>query len=340
MRKALSGAVEHLEELRKRIIIVLAFFLVALVVSLVFASQMYHFLIRPAHGLELAVLGPGDVVRIFLVIAGLAALVATIPVAAWQVAAFVGPGLLPKERAYVRKLTLPVSVMFLAGVCFGYFLVFPEIFHFLYVLSVHNFRVLFTASEYFSFMMDIVIPFGLIFELPVVVLFLTSIGIITPKLLRKVRRYAYFVCIVLGTLISPPELISHLSVTVPMILIYEVSIGISALAYRRKLAAESWWREDTAEDAPVQETDAMTIGVRDEDVMESAVTEQADAATDLVVVAPQEPVVPAVTTGEERSEATLPVLPPKDAVADRLAMHMGSRSILPRRTGIQVEERE
>lgn len=244
-RSTAESVVGHLEDLRRRIIFVLVFFLVALIVSIAFVGNVYNFLIAPAH-IRLAVLGPGDVVQIYLMIAGVAALAVTTPFLLWQLWVFVGPGLLPRERRYALQLIAPITIMFLAGMAFGFFVVFPNIFRFLKQLATARFDFIPTAPEYFSFMFNIVIPFGLLFELPVVVMFLTRIGLITPKWMRKVRRYAYFTCIVLGTLISPPELISHLSVTVPMILIYELSIGISVLAYRRKLASEAWWREDEA----------------------------------------------------------------------------------------------
>lgn len=232
--------VGHIEELRKRVIRVLVVFFIALVASIAFVQPIYRFLIKPVNG-RLTVLGPGDVVQIYLMIAGVAALAVTTPFLLWQLWKFVEPGLLPKERRYALRLIGPVAVMFVAGICFSYFLIFPQIFHFLRTLAQPNFHFMITATEYFSFLFDIVLPFGFLFELPVVVLFLTHIGLISPALLRKNRRYAYFVCVLIGVFISPPELVSHLSVVVPMVLVYEISIGISALAYRRKLAEEVEW---------------------------------------------------------------------------------------------------
>ncbi len=246
--------VEHIGELRKRLLFVFVFFLVALIIALIFVGNVYSYLVSPAHGLKLVVLGPGDVVQIYLSIAGVVAFAVTIPFLLWQLWRFVGPGLKASERHYAAKMIGPTSVMFLLGVLFGYYVIFPEIFRFLRRLAQLHFDVMYTATEYFGFMFNIVVPFGILFELPVAVLFLTHIGVITPMWLRKVRRIAYFIFVILGVFISPPELISHLSVVIPMILIYELSIGISVLAYRKKLAAEKWWRGD-----PKKEVGLVTV---------------------------------------------------------------------------------
>lgn len=308
--------VGHLEDLRKRIIFILVFFLAALIASFAFIGSVYDFLVAPAHGMRLAVLGPGDVVQIYLMIAGAAALAVTTPFLLWQLWLFVAPGLLPRERRYALRLIAPITVMFLVGVSFGYLLVFPEIFHFLKTLAQERYRFILTATEYFSFMINIVLPFGLLFELPVVVLFLTRIGLLSPKWLRKMRRYAYFLCVVLGTLISPPELISHLSVTVPMILIYEASIGISALVYRKKLKAEAWWREDGQ---PVAEATIAPefSGDREEDGNDDDDDDQPGSA-----IVPSELIVEEFHADRRRAD------------------HLGSIPILPRRPGLTVEERE
>lgn len=307
------GLVGHLEDLRKRIIYILIFFIVTLVIALAFVGNVYAFLVKPVQG-RLAVLGPGDVVQIYLMIAGVAALCATTPFLLWQLWRFVSPGLVERERRYAQRLILPITLMFLLGISFGYFIVFPEIFHFLSALAVIRFRFLLTATEYFSFMVNIVLPFGLLFELPVVVMFLTRIGLITPRWLRKVRRFAYFICVILGTLISPPELISHLSVTVPMILVYEASIGISALAYRRKMASQRWWREGAK-----PERDEMSGDIADS-------TSTVDKPEDTEKVQGAEEFADEVRpTAEQTSEPMVDEHAP---------------TVLPSRPGIDVEERE
>ncbi len=327
--------VGHLEELRKRIIYVLVCFVVTLIVSLAFVSHIYGFLIRPAHGMRLAVLGPGDIVQIYLMIAGVAAIVVTTPFILWQLWLFISPGLRATERRYTLMMIGPVLIMFVLGVSFGYFVVFPEIFHFLLKLA-SQFRVMFTATEYFGFLLDIVLPFGFLFEMPIIILFLTRIGVLTPKFMRKVRRYAYFIFVVLGTLISPPELISHLSVTVPMILVYEVSIWISALAYKKKLAAEKWWREDDAPGERNTETGAHDDPAASQ--VKSIVSSDASDAGDQTSLKNEtnhknQTGHGELTSHEFRSKRS-------SVVSQRLRQHIQSDPVLSSRSGIYVKERE
>lgn len=236
MEQGLMSAIDHLSDLRKRIIYVLIALVVLLGASLAFVSQIYGYLVTPLHrlGVKLVVVSPGEVITVYLTIAGFTAIGLVLPFALYQLWRFIAPGLLPKERRYTVRL-LPVAfVMFLLGIAFAWFVIFPTILHFLIILSEQHFTVMLRADKYFAFLTNICIPFGFIFELPIVVVFLTRIGVISPKLLRRMRRYAYLVAVILGVLISPPELISHLSVVVPIILLYEFSIFLSALTQKRR----------------------------------------------------------------------------------------------------------
>ncbi len=104
-------------------------------------------------------------------------------------------------------------------------------------------------NEYFTFLFKLTIPFGFLFQLPVVVMFLTRLGIVTPAYLRKIRKIAYFVLLVIAGFITPPELLSHVMVTLPLFLLYEISIIISRISYKKVLKAEQekmeqWAKED------------------------------------------------------------------------------------------------
>ncbi len=239
--------VEHLADLRKRLIYILITLAVMFAASLTFISYIYRYLTRPVarEGLRLMVISPGEVIAVYFLISILVAVGLTLPFALYHVWRFVSPGLTPTERRYTLRLLPTALLMFVLGVLFAWFLIFPTIFHFLIHLSKVNFNVQLRAEAYFGFITDICLPFGFIFELPIVVVFLTRIGLVRPAFLRRIRRYAYFVCAVLGVLISPPELVSHLSVVLPMIALYEVSIGLSALVqrrqeHRRKAVEQAW----------------------------------------------------------------------------------------------------
>ncbi len=170
----------------------------------------------------------------FFSIATVFAIVCTIPFAAIQIWLFVKPGLHPNEQKMTIMYIPVLSILFIAGLCFGYFIVMPFLFHFLTTIGNEMFNTMFTTEKYFHFVLNLTVPFAVIFELPVVVMFLTSIGILTAEFLIKIRRYAYVALIIIASCISPPDFLSHSLVAVPLICIYEVSIALSKVVSKRK----------------------------------------------------------------------------------------------------------
>ena len=158
--------------------------------------------------------------------------------AAIQIWLFVKPGLHPNEQKMTIMYIPVLSILFLAGLCFGYFIVMPFLFHFLTTIGNEMFNTMFTTEKYFHFVLNLTVPFAVIFELPVVVMFLTSIGILTAEFLMKIRRYAYVALIIIASCISPPDFLSHSLVAVPLICIYEVSIALSKVVSKRKKKRE------------------------------------------------------------------------------------------------------
>lgn len=226
---------EHLNELRKRFIIVLAAFIVSFGVSLAFVRRLYYWLIYNLglHG-KLTVLGPTDIMWVYFMLAGVVALSVTIPFAAWQLWIFVSPALTGKERRIALSYIPSIFILFICGISFGYFIVFPNILHFLISINAGMFTIMFTTEKYFEFLIHIVLPFGFLFEIPVAVVFLTNLGLLTPVRMKKARKISYLCLVILATMISPPELISHMLVAVPLLLLYEISVALSGFAYRRK----------------------------------------------------------------------------------------------------------
>ena len=131
-------------------------------------------------------------------------------------------------------LVLGPFVCFVLGLAFGYYFVSPAILEVLLKLGEGLFNTQITAQNYLSFLLHTTVPLAVLFELPVVVSFLTSIGIITPVFLTRYRRYAYFVLLVLAVVLTPADFISDLAMTAPLILLYEVSVTLSKLIYKRK----------------------------------------------------------------------------------------------------------
>ncbi len=226
--------IEHLEELRKRLIITFIWFTIFTVVGFLFSEDAYLFLSRHLEE-KLTVLGPSEILWIYLKISAFIGVICTIPIAALQLWLFVKPALYPQEQQVTAMYIPGLFIFFMGGISFGYFVIFPVVLHFLKSIGASMVNTMFTVEKYFSFMVNIVIPFGVLFELPLVVMFLTSLGIINPFYLSKVRKYAYFILIVIGVSVSPPDFMSDLITSVPLLLIYELSISISKIAYRKRM---------------------------------------------------------------------------------------------------------
>ncbi|WP_274307493.1 twin-arginine translocase subunit TatC [Solibacillus daqui] len=225
--------VKHLEELRKRIIITLVIFLLFLVLAFIYVQDIYLVIVQELP-FKLALLGPSDILFVYLMIASIVAITATIPVAAYQAWLYVRPALTPKERKVTIAYIPAIFILFLLGISFGYFILVPLVLNFLMSLSNDMFTTFFTTEKYFRFLFHMTLPFGFLFELPLVIMFLTSIGIINPNSLRKNRKYAYFLLIVVSILITPPDFLSDILVIIPLLLLYESSISLSKFIYKRQ----------------------------------------------------------------------------------------------------------
>ncbi|MCM3653692.1 twin-arginine translocase subunit TatC [Metabacillus litoralis] len=234
MDKTKMNLVEHLGEVRKRIIIVLIAFIVFLCLSFIFVQDIHQFLVKDLDD-KLALLGPGDILWIYMLIAGVVAIAATIPIAVFQVWKFVKPALKKEEQKVTLAFIPGIFMLFLLGISFGYFILFPIVLSFLENLAGEQFEAFFTVDKYFRFMINLTLPFGFLFEMPAVIMFLTKLGIINPYRLVKARKISYFVLIIISVIISPPDLVSDILVIVPLLTLYEFSITLSKLVFRGKM---------------------------------------------------------------------------------------------------------
>ncbi|WP_223588813.1 twin-arginine translocase subunit TatC [Neobacillus bataviensis] len=223
----------HFEELRKRLIFVLGTFILLFIVSFIYAQDLYHWLVKDLE-VKLAILGPSDILWVYMILSSVAAIAGTIPMAAYQTWLFVRPALKEKERKITLAYIPALFLLFFTGVCFGYFVIFPMVFHFLLSMSEDMFMTFFTTEKYFKFLINMTLPFGFLFELPVVIMFLTSVGVLNPYRLQKIRKYAYFILVLIAIFITPPDFLSDILVVIPLIFLYECSVLLSKVVYRRK----------------------------------------------------------------------------------------------------------
>ncbi|SDP93237.1 sec-independent protein translocase protein TatC [Litchfieldia salsa] len=232
---------DHIGELRKRLIFVVVFFFFAMVGSFFLAEPTIIFLQQADEAKELTMnaFRLTDPIKIYMQFAFIIAFIITSPLILFQLWAFISPGLYERERK-VTLSYIPISVgLFLTGLSFSYFILFPFVVNFMGRLAERlDIQQVIGINEYFQFLLQLTLPFGFLFQLPVVIMFLTRLGIVTPMFLVEVRKYAYFVLLVIGGLITPPELLSHLMVTIPLLGLYEISIIVSRGAYRKAKQAE------------------------------------------------------------------------------------------------------
>ncbi|MET1248297.1 twin-arginine translocase subunit TatC [Sporolactobacillus sp. STCC-11] len=236
MTEKKMSLIEHFNELRKRLISIFIVFVTSAAVMLFFTKKVYLWLVSDLGVTnKLAVLGPTEIVSVYFLIAGVVAIAVTIPFAAWQLWLFIAPALSVKERKVTLSYIPAIFLLFIAGLVFGYEVVFPNILHFLLGMNDGMFHVLFTTDRYFRFMINVVLPFGILFELPVIVVFLTNLGVLTPMRMKKMRRIAYFVLIVIGVVLSPPDFVSDTVMSIPLLLLYEICVTVASITYRRKM---------------------------------------------------------------------------------------------------------
>lgn len=225
--------VGHLTELRNRIIVTIIFFVIFFIIGFIFIQDIYGFF-ESDIDFKLTVTGIADIIWIYISIAGILAIVGTLPILSLQLWLFIKPGLKKHERSTSLAYVPAVFILFIMGLVFGYVLFTNLIVPFLLSLNDGMFNELFTVDKYFKFMFRVLIPFALLFEIPIVTMFLTSLGILNPTFLRKSRKYAYLILLVVGALITPPDIFLQLIVALPLFILYEVSIYLSAIVERRK----------------------------------------------------------------------------------------------------------
>lgn len=242
--------VDHLGELRKRIIYCLIVFVLGLVGGLFGAKPSFDYLVgaAPVDDLDLHVFSPWDAIGLYMKFAILISLIAALPFMMYQLWAFVKPALGVKEQRATLRFVPGALVMFLIGLAFSYYVVFPMAYLFTAkVTKSMGLSETYGVTQYFDFLFNILVPISLLFELPLVILFLTRIGILNPALLVKMRRIAWFILIVIGVTITPPDVVSDMLVAIPLVLLYEFSVLLSRTAYRKRLAAKAEREERLSE---------------------------------------------------------------------------------------------
>lgn len=231
--------VQHLLELRTRLLHVAYCLVGVFFVLFPFATEIYSLVSKPL----LAVLPAGasmiatDVVSPFLTpmkLTFFVAMLITVPFILYQVWAFIAPGLYRHEKRLALPILVSSVVLFFAGMAFAYFLVFPTIFRFMTGIGLEGVTTMTDITKYLDFVLHMFFAFGFAFEIPVATVLLIHAGIVTPKDLAAKRPYIIVGCFVIGMLLTPPDVMSQLMLAVPMWLLFESGVVCGRIIYSRR----------------------------------------------------------------------------------------------------------
>lgn len=181
---------------------------------------------------DLTTIQLGEQFFVHMKVAFFAGLIISFPYIFWEIWRFVKPGLYPAERKAARGIVFICSTLFILGVLFGYYIIAPFAITFLANYSVGAVNTT-TLSSYVSYMTMFTLPTGLVFELPIIVFFLSKVGLIGPQFMRTYRRHAFIVILVLAAIITPPDVITQFLIGIPLFILYEMSIIISARVVKK-----------------------------------------------------------------------------------------------------------
>lgn len=231
-QKGEMSLVNHLEELRRRIIVILVAVGIGTTVSYFYAAELVHFITAPAG--KLYYMNPAEAFFSYLKVSVFAGFLAVLPIVLHQVWSFIVPALTTKERM-ATVILVPVSVvLFFVGLAFSYFFVLPAGIKFFMGFASEDLQPLISLGQYLSFFISFLIPFGFIFELPLLILVLAKLGLITSPFLIAKRKIVLVMSFVVGALIAPtPDVFSQTMIAVPILVLYEVSILVVKYLLRK-----------------------------------------------------------------------------------------------------------
>ena len=228
---------DHLEELRWRLIYAIIGIVVGTILAWIFIDQLVDIvLLKPAkdNGAELQNLRPFGQLFLFVQVAIIVGIVISIPNIFYQLWRFISPALKQKEKKYILSIVIFSSVCFLSGISFAYFVMLPLALKFAAQFGSSTIKNEFAIDEYMNIIISVMLAAGVVFELPMVSFFLTKLGILTAGFMRKFRRHAIVIILFLAAILTPgADPVSQVILAVPLVLLYEISILISKLSAKK-----------------------------------------------------------------------------------------------------------
>jgi len=249
----------HLQELRQRLIKSLIAVIVGFGICFTFSEKIFRLLTLPlranlrllihkpyieivpkAHPVEkLVFLAPAEAFWMHIKVSIMAGVILALPFILYQIWKFISPGLLPSEKKYVGPFIVAGTGLFLIGDIFCFFVILPFAMGFLLTYKTESLTPMISVGSYIDFTLKFLLAFGAIFELPIVILFLTKLGVITPQVLSKNRKYAVLIAFILAAILTPtPDAFNQTLMAGPILILYEIGIIISKISYKKRQAHE------------------------------------------------------------------------------------------------------
>jgi sec-independent protein translocase protein TatC len=229
---------DHLEELRWRLIYALIGVVIGTVVAWIFIEPLVEFvLLRPAteSGAELQNLRPFGQLFLFVQIAIIVGIVISLPNLFYQLWMFISPALRKHERKYILLIVIYSTICFIAGIVFAYYVMLPLALKFAVQFGTEAIKNEFAIDEYMSIIISVMLAAGFVFELPMISFFLTKLGILTPAFMKRYRKHSIVIILVLAAFLTPGgDPVSQIILGVPLVLLYELSIFISKISMKKK----------------------------------------------------------------------------------------------------------
>ena len=225
----------HLGELRSRLIKCVIAVAITSLISFIFAKQIFDILILPAGEIDLIYIEMTEMIGTYMRVSLASGIILAMPYLIYQVVMYVSPALTRKEKKYVYLILPWVTLMFVAGVAFSYFILIPPATKFLITFGSDIATPQIKIGNYISIVTRLLVAIGLVFELPVLTTFMVRIGVITPKWLAGKRKLAIILAFILAAIITPTfDPINQSLVAIPLIILYEMSIWLAKLVHRGK----------------------------------------------------------------------------------------------------------
>lgn len=236
---------EHLDELRRRLVICLVSVLVGFLIALFFIERLFGFIMRPLQavlpeGGKLIYTEPTEAFLLYMKVAALVGLFLAGPVVLWQLWMFIAPGLYSHEKRFAIPFVLFSTIFFAAGAMFSHFVVFPWAWRFFAQFTTDYMQFTPKIAPTFSLYVRMMLAMGAVFEMPTLVLFLARVGLVTPRFLIRNTKYAILIIFVVAAVLTPgPDVVSQGLMAAPMIVLYGISIIIAWAFQRRRPASDS-----------------------------------------------------------------------------------------------------